>query len=64
MDVVAEGIVAAFKEVNPQVPVVVRLAGNNADQAMNIIAQSGFGDKLQMVRGLRGAAETAVAASN
>jgi succinyl-CoA synthetase beta subunit len=63
-DVVAEGIVAAFKEVNPQVPVVVRLAGNNADQAMNIIAQSGFGDKLQMVRGLRGAAETAVAASN
>ncbi len=62
-DVVAEGIVAAFKEVNPQVPVVVRLAGNNADQAMNIIAQSGFGDRLQMVRGLRGAAETAVAAS-
>ena len=63
-DVVAEGIVAAFKEVNLQVPVVVRLAGNNADQAVKIIAQSGFGNKLQMVQGLHGAAEAAVAATN
>ena len=63
-DVVAEGIVAAFKEVNLQVPVVVRLAGTNADKAQEIISQSGFGEKLQMVQGLRGAAQAAVAAVN
>ncbi len=63
-DVVAEGIVAAFREVNPQVPVVVRLAGNNADQAAKIISQSDFGNKLQMAQGLRKAAEAAVAAAH
>ena len=63
-DVVAEGIVAAFREVNLQVPVVVRLAGNNADQAAKIISQSDFGNKLQMAQGLRKAAEAAVAAAN
>ena len=63
-DVVAEGIVAAFREVNPQVPVVVRLAGNNADQAAKIISQSDFGNKLQMAQGLRMAAEAAVAAAH
>lgn len=63
-DVVAEGIVAAFKEVNLQVPVVVRLEGTNADKAQEIVSQSGFGEKLQMVQGLRSAAQTAVAAVN
>ncbi len=63
-DVVAEGIVAAFREVNLKVPVVVRLAGNNADQAAKIISQSDFGNKLQMAQGLRKAAEAAVAAAN
>ncbi len=63
-DIVAEGIVAAFKEVKLEIPVVVRLAGTNADKAEEIISQSGFGDKLQMATGLRGAAETAVAAVN
>lgn len=63
-DVVAEGIVAAFKEVNLQIPVVVRLAGTNADKAQEIISQAGFGDKLQMVDGLAGAAKAAVAAVN
>ena len=63
-DVVAEGIVAAFREVNLQVPVVVRLAGNNADQAAKIISQSDFGNKLQMAQGLRMAVEAAVAAAN
>ena len=63
-DVVAEGIVAAFKEVNLRIPVVVRLAGTNADKAADIISQSGFGGKLQMVEGLHGAAQAAVAAAN
>ncbi|MBF0279896.1 MAG: ADP-forming succinate--CoA ligase subunit beta [SAR324 cluster bacterium] len=62
-DVVAEGIVAAFKEVNLDIPVVVRLAGTNADKAEEIISQSGLGNKLQMAIGLRGAAEAAVAAA-
>ncbi len=62
-DVVAEGIVAAFKQINLQVPVVVRLAGTNAEKAHEVIAGAGFGDKLQMEEGLRNAAKAAVAAT-
>ncbi len=60
-DIVAEGIVAAFKEVGLNVPVVVRLEGTNAEKAQEIIASSGFGDQLQMADGLREAAKKAVA---
>ncbi len=62
-DMVASGIVEAFRKVNLQIPVVVRLEGTNAEEAQKIIGSSGFGDRLQMADGLGEAAEMAVAAA-
>lgn len=39
-DLIAEGILAAVKEVEVSVPVVVRLEGNNADKGAEILNQS------------------------
>jgi len=61
-DMVAEGVVAAFKNINMQIPVVIRLEGTNAEEAHKIVADSGLGDGLQMADGLKDAAEKAVAA--
>lgn len=41
-DWVAEGVIQALKEVDVQVPVVVRLAGTNVEQGQKILAQSGL----------------------
>ncbi|MAO94964.1 MAG: ADP-forming succinate--CoA ligase subunit beta [Citromicrobium sp.] len=41
-DVIAEGIVAAAKEVNIQVPLVVRLEGTNVEKGKEILSQSGL----------------------
>ena len=41
-DIIAEGIVAAAKEVNIQVPLVVRLEGTNVDKGKEILATSGL----------------------
>ena len=41
-DVVAEGVVAAAKEVKLSVPLVVRLEGTNVDQGKAIMAASGL----------------------
>jgi succinyl-CoA synthetase beta subunit len=41
-DIIAEGIVAAAKEVNIQVPLVVRLEGTNVEQGKAILANSGL----------------------
>jgi len=41
-DVIADGIVAAAKEVNLSVPLVVRLEGTNVDQGKEILANSGL----------------------
>jgi succinyl-CoA synthetase beta subunit len=41
-DVIAEGIVAAAKEVNLSVPLVVRLEGTNVQQGKDILANSGL----------------------
>ena len=40
-DRIANGIVAAVKELNLTIPVVVRLAGTNAEEAKKILADSG-----------------------
>jgi succinyl-CoA synthetase beta subunit len=40
--VIAEGIMAAVKNVGVKVPVVVRLEGTNAKQAREMLAQSGL----------------------
>ena len=39
-DLIAEGILAAIKEVGVSIPVVVRLEGNNSDIGSNILAKS------------------------
>ena len=41
-DVIAEGVVAAAKEVSLNVPLVVRLEGTNVDLGKSILAQSGL----------------------
>ena len=41
-DVIAEGVVAASREVNLHVPLVVRLEGTNVEQGKKIMAESGL----------------------
>jgi len=41
-DIIAEGIIAAVKEVGLEVPLVVRLEGTNVDLGKKIIAESGL----------------------
>ena len=63
-DLIAEGILAAVKEVGLTIPVVVRLEGNNADlgskllseSKLNVIAAKGFDDAaIQVVAAAKGA---------
>ena len=61
-DVVAEGVVGAFKSVGVKVPVVVRLEGTKAEEAKEIINNSGLGDQLIMAQGLQDAASKSIAA--
>ncbi|MOA45757.1 Succinyl-CoA ligase [ADP-forming] subunit beta [compost metagenome] len=57
---IAEAIIAAVKEVNVTVPVVVRLEGNNAELGAKILDDSGL--ELVSAQGLNDAAEKIVAA--
>ncbi len=41
-DIIAEGVVAAVKEVGLKVPLVVRLEGTNVELGKQILAQSGL----------------------
>jgi len=41
-DWVAEGIVAAFKQIDVRIPVVVRLAGTHVEQGQQILRDSGL----------------------
>lgn len=41
-DLIAEGIIGAVKDVGVNVPVVVRLEGNNADRGSELLANSGL----------------------
>lgn len=58
-DMIAEAIIAAVKEVNVTVPVVVRLEGNNAELGSKLLAESGL--KLTPADGLADAAQKVVA---
>jgi len=42
-DMIAEGIIAAVKEVGVRIPVIVRLEGTNAPRARELLAASGLG---------------------
>ena len=41
-DLIAEGVIGAVEEIGVQVPVVVRLEGNNADLGRKVLADSGL----------------------
>jgi succinyl-CoA synthetase beta subunit len=41
-DIIAEGVIAAVKEVGLQVPLVVRLEGTNVDLGKKILNESGL----------------------
>jgi succinyl-CoA synthetase beta subunit len=59
-DMIAEAIIAAVKEVNVHVPVVVRLEGNNAELGAKLLDESGLA--LVSAQGLADAAQKVVAA--
>ena len=60
-DLIAEGIIAAVKEVGVDVPVVARLEGTNVDKGRQLLAESGL--DIIAAEDLTDAAKKAVAAS-
>ncbi len=60
-DLIAEGIIAAVREVGIEVPVVIRLEGTNADQGLRLLDDSGLA--LETASDLTEAAEKVVAAA-
>jgi succinyl-CoA synthetase beta subunit len=59
-DMIAEGIIAAVKEVGVKIPVVVRLEGTNVERGRELLASSGL--KITPAIDLNDAAQKAVAA--
>jgi succinyl-CoA synthetase beta subunit len=60
-DIIAEGIIAAAKELQLKVPLVVRLEGTNVDKGKEILAKSGL--KITPANDLGDAAKKVVAAA-
>ena len=60
-DLIAEGVIGAVAEVGVEVPVVVRLEGNNALRGREILAASGL--NIEAAEGLADAAQKVVAAA-
>lgn len=60
-DTIAEGVVAAVREVNLSVPLVVRLEGTNVEQGRKILAASGL--PIETAASLAEGAQKAVAAA-
>lgn len=60
-DLIAEGIIGAVEEVGVEVPVVVRLEGNNAEVGQKVLADSGL--NIIAATGLADAAKKVVAAA-
>jgi succinyl-CoA synthetase beta subunit len=58
-DLIAEGVIAAFKKADVRIPVVVRLEGTNVDKGRELLAQSGLA--IVAAVGLTDAASKAVA---
>jgi succinyl-CoA synthetase beta subunit len=59
-DVIAEGVVAAARELGLKVPLVVRLEGTNVEQGKQILASSGL--RIQSADGMGDGAKKIVAA--
>lgn len=60
-DVIANGIIAAAKQLNLTVPLVVRLEGTNVDLGKKLLNESGL--KLETATGMKEAAQKVVAAA-
>lgn len=60
-DLIAEGVIGAVEEVGVEVPVVVRLEGNNAELGREVLSNSGF--NIIAATSLADAAEKVVAAA-
>ena len=60
-DLVAEGVVAAAREVGVEVPIVVRLEGTNVERGRQILVESGM--RLEVANGMADAAQRVVAAA-
>lgn len=60
-DVIAEGVIAAARELDLKVPLVVRLEGTNVEKGKELLANSGL--KITPADGLTDAAKKAVAAA-
>jgi succinyl-CoA synthetase beta subunit len=60
-DIIAEGVVAAARELAMKIPLIVRLEGTNVEQGKKILAESGL--KITSADGLTDAAKKAVAAA-
>lgn len=60
-DMIAEGIIGAVKEIDIQMPVIVRLEGNNADVGIKKLAESGL--NIIAANSLTDAAKKVVAAA-
>ncbi len=60
-DLIAEGVIGAVEEVGVEVPVVVRLEGNNAEIGRKVLEESGF--NIIAATSLSDAAEKVVAAA-
>jgi succinyl-CoA synthetase beta subunit len=61
VDIIAQGIIDAYKEMDIQVPVVARLVGTNVEEGERLLAESGV--SLIRAQGLGEAAKKAVAAA-
>jgi succinyl-CoA synthetase beta subunit len=59
-DMIAEGIIAAVKDVGVTIPVIVRLEGTNVEKGRELLSNSGF--KITPATDLNDAAQKAVAA--
>ena len=57
-DMIAEGIVGAIAEVGINIPIVVRLEGNNAERGLQILDESDL--KINTAKGLTEAAQKVV----
>ena len=57
-DWVAEGVVKAVKEIKPDIPIIVRLAGTNVEAGRKILEESGI--KLHTAHSLKEAADVSV----
>jgi len=60
-DLIADGVIGAVEEVGVEVPVVVRLEGNNATLGREVLANSGL--NIEAAESLTDAAQKVVAAA-